>query len=55
MNKYEVTIRATICKTIIVDAENQNEAYAEAHDLFSTDIDEWPERYEQEVIEIGQI
>jgi hypothetical protein len=53
--KYEVTIRATVYKTITVDADNQDEAYESAHDLFSTQSDGWPEKYEQETMDIRTV
>jgi hypothetical protein len=53
--KYEVTIRATVYKTITVDADNQDEAYESAHDLFSMQSDGWPEKYEQETMDIRTV
>lgn len=52
MKKYEVTIRATIYKTITVEAENKNAAYKEAHEIFDVRSDDWPEKYEEETMDI---
>jgi capsid portal protein len=50
--EYKVTIKATVYKTIAVDANSENEAYELAHDVFSVQRDEWPERYEEETVDI---
>lgn len=53
MKTYAVTIKATICKTIQVEAENEDDAYVEAHEQFSV-LPDGEERYEQEVIDIEE-
>lgn len=55
MNTYNVTIKAEVYKTITVDAADENEAYAAAHELFTTASDEWPERYNEETIGIEKV
>ena len=49
MKNYEVSIRATITKTIIVEAANETSAETIAHETFSTDND-GPEHYSQETL-----
>ena len=55
MNTYNVTIKAEIYKTITVNAEDENKAYEAAHDLFDVRSDDWPERYNEETIDIELI
>lgn len=55
MKTYEVIIKATIYKTITVKAENEDEAYIQAHERFSVLNDDTPERYEQETIDIEEV
>jgi hypothetical protein len=54
MKTYDVTIRATIYKTIRVEAENENDAYVEAHEVFSVMPDD-SERYEEETLDIEEV
>lgn len=54
MKTYDVTIRATIYKTIRVEAENENDAYVEAHEVFSVMPDD-SERYEEETMDIEEV
>ena len=57
-NKYEVTIRAVITKTYIIDLE-ENDSYEaaveKAHEVFSVLQDNAPERYEQELLDICKL
>lgn len=56
MNAYEITIKATIYKTITVQAENVDDAYEEAHERFSLlPQDGVRERYEQETVDINEL
>lgn len=55
MKTYEVTIRATIYKTITVKAENEDDAYVEAHNRFSVLNDDTPEQYEQDSVGIEEV
>jgi hypothetical protein len=52
MKTYDVIIKAEIYKTIRVQANNEDEAYEEAHEIFTALPDEWPEKYNQETISI---
>ena len=54
MKTYAVTIRATVYKTITVEAENEDDAYVEAHELFSVMPDD-SERYEEETLDIEEV
>lgn len=54
MKTYAVTIKATVYKTLIVDANNEDEAYIVAHEDFSVLPDSNDERYEQEAIDIEE-
>jgi len=54
MKTYDVTIRATIYKTIRVEAENEDDAYVEAHEVFSVMPDD-SERYEEETMDIEEM
>ena len=57
-NKYEVTVRAVITKTYIIDLE-ENDSYEaaveKAHEVFSVLPDNMPERYEQELLDICKL
>jgi len=55
MKTYEVTIKATIYKTLTVEAANEDEAYEAAHEKFSVLNDDTPERYEQETMGIEEL
>lgn len=55
MKPYEVTIKATIIKTYTVYANSEDEASEIAHDDFTVQIDDAPEHYEQETLEITEV
>jgi hypothetical protein len=56
MKTYEVTIKATIYQAIIVEANNEDEAYEAAHEQFSVLPEPGVcERYEQETIDIEEV
>lgn len=56
MKTYEVTIRATIYKTLTVEAENEDEAYEAAHEQFSVLPEPGVyERYDEETVEIKEV
>ena len=55
MAKYKVTIRATVTKTIEVDALGLEEANEQANEMFTTNCDAAKERYEQETVSIENI
>jgi len=47
---YAVTIRASITKTIHVKADSLDNAERSAHEMFTTNCDQWPETYEQDTV-----
>jgi hypothetical protein len=51
---YNVTIRATITKTIQVEAESPDEADNLAQEEFSPEVDDSDENFEQETINIKE-
>jgi hypothetical protein len=55
MRIYNVTIKAEIYKTVTVTAKNEDEAYSEAHEIFSVISDEWPEKYNEETISVEEV
>lgn len=55
MKTYEVTIEATITKTYTVQAENSDEAYETAHEIFSVLTDDAKEYYDQQTLNIQEI
>ena len=50
MTTYYVTIKASVTKTIEVEADNQEKAEAEPHEEFSVLCDSSEENYEQDTI-----
>ena len=54
MKTYNVTIRATVTKTLAIEADSADEAAATANDLFSTECEGPEENYEQETLEISE-
>jgi hypothetical protein len=54
MKTYRVTIRATVTKTVTVEAENEDDAYVAAHEDFSVLCDGEDERYEEETLSIEE-
>ena len=55
MKTYDVTIEARIIKTYRVESDSPDEAYELAHEQFTVENDDTPERYEQETIDIREI
>jgi hypothetical protein len=55
MKTYEVTIRATVTKTLKIEAENANAAYIAAHEEFSVLNTGEDEDYEQETLDIQEV
>lgn len=55
MKTFDVTIRATIYKTLRVEAEDEDAAYIEAHELFNPHSGEAEERYEEETMNIEEV
>ena len=54
-NVYDVTITATVKKTLRVNALTEEEAVEEAHQIFSVLNDGEPEKYEQDTDDIKLI
>lgn len=52
MRQYEVTIKATVVKTLTVTAENEDEARGQAHAEFSAAPDGEPEKYSEDVLSV---
>lgn len=47
---YEVFIKATITKSIVVDALNKDQAEEQAHEMFSVSNDDYDQEYDQQTI-----
>ena len=43
-------VKATITKSIVVDALNKDQAEEQAHEMFNVLIDPYDEKYEQETV-----
>jgi len=52
MATYKVTIQATVTKAYTVQANSEQEASKEAHQIFSVLEDGTPENYTQETISV---
>ena len=55
MPRYEVEVKVTLKKCIIVDEADEIDAVTAAHDLFSFQHDEWEEEYEEETLSVKEI
>ena len=55
MKKYEVTVRAIVTKTYVIEAESEAEATATAHDTFSVLEDGTDEDYDQDLLSIEEV
>lgn len=55
MKTYDVTIQATIVKTIRVQAEDEDAAYVEAHERFHPALDHTEERYDEETVDLREV
>ena len=54
MKTYNITIRATVTKTLQVQADSRAEAIETANDAFDVAEDHNDENYEQETIDITE-
>lgn len=54
MKTYDVTIQATVTKTIRVKAKNIDDAYVTAHDEFTTECD-GDERYDEQTLDVHEV
>ena len=55
MKTYAITIRATVTKTITVEADNEDDAMEQANELFSVLCDDIEEDYHEEVIGFEEV
>jgi hypothetical protein len=55
MNTYNVTIRATVTKTLTIEAESAEEAKATGADLFTTECEGLDEDYQQDVLDVSEV
>jgi hypothetical protein len=55
MKTYDVTIQATVTKTIRVEAEDSNEATIQAHEQFNVHSEEGNEHYDEQTIELNEV
>ena len=55
MTGYNVTIRATVTKTLTIEADSASEAEATAHDLFTTECEGPDEDYQQDVLDVSEV
>ncbi len=54
MKTYTITIRATVTKTLQVQADSRAEAVETANDAFEVETDHTDENYEQDTIAITE-
>ena len=54
MKTYAVVIRATVTKTILVDAEDKIQAAELAHQDFTVECDGEDENYEQDTLSVEE-
>ena len=52
--KYNITIRATVTKTLRVEAETRDDAIELANEEFSVENDHNDENYEQDLLDITE-
>ena len=52
---YEVTITATVTKTIRVSADSEEAAEEAAHEGFSPEVDDGDEKFDQQTINIVEV
>lgn len=55
MKTYDVTIQATVTKTIRVEAKDSNEATILAHEKFNVHSGEGDEHYDEQTLEISEV
>jgi hypothetical protein len=55
MKTYDVTIRATVTKTIRVEAQDEQEAIMEAHGEFDVTCTNEREKYDEETMNIKEV
>lgn len=55
MKEWDVTIQATITKTIRVSAENEQKATEDAHSLFTVIAENYEEKYNEQAIQVVEV
>jgi hypothetical protein len=55
MKSYDITIKATVTKTMRIKASNEEKAIETANETFSVLTDEYSEDYEQDIVEVKEI
>jgi len=55
MKSYKITIKATVIKTMMVEAKDEVAAEEIAHGDFSVLCDEDKEKYEQETLKVKEV
>ena len=55
MKEYDVTIKATVTKVIRVEAENEDMASEEAHQIFNIMKDGYDEEYDEETVACDEV
>jgi hypothetical protein len=55
MKTYDITIRATVIKTIRVEAQDEQEAIVEAHGDFDVTCTDERERYDEVTINVREV
>ena len=55
MEKFTVTIKATVTKKYIVDAETEEDAINDANECFSVLCDDVEEYYDQDTIAVNEL
>jgi len=55
MKNYDVTIRATVMKTIRVTTKTEDDAWDLAHEIFNVNVTTNAEHYEQETVSIEEV
>ena len=52
---YDVTIRATVYKTLRIEATDEEEAYVLAHEEFDVTCTDDREKYEEETMRVEEV
>ena len=55
MKTFKVTIRATVIKTLKVEAEDEVDAITEAHEDFTVALTDDLEDYEEETLDVREV
>jgi len=55
VKNFKITIKASVTKTYLVEADNVETAYELAHEKFSVLGDDTPQHYEQETVDILEV